>query len=52
MRPALTGIVAALLLLLNTLILIGPMMLVALLRLLLPGKPLKDSCARGVMWIA
>ncbi|MCH8543460.1 MAG: acyltransferase [Alcanivorax sp.] len=52
MRPALTGITATLLLLLNTLILIGPMMLVALLRLILPGKPLKDRCARSVMWIA
>ena len=41
-----------LLLLLNTLILIGPMMLIALLKLVLPGKALRTACSRGVMWIA
>ncbi|GAD61823.1 acyltransferase [Aquipseudomonas alcaligenes] len=41
-----------LLLLLNTLILIGPMMLIALLKLILPGKALRTACSRGVMWIA
>lgn len=40
------------LLLLNTLILIGPMMLIALLKLILPGQTLKDACSRAVMWIA
>ena len=41
-----------LLLLLNTLILIGPMMLIALLKLVLPGKALRNACSRGVMWVA
>lgn len=41
-----------LLLLLNTLVLIGPMMLIALLKLVLPGKTLRTACSRGVMWVA
>ena len=41
-----------LLLLLNTLVLIGPMMLIALLKLILPGKALRNACSRAVMWIA
>ncbi|SIS18347.1 1-acyl-sn-glycerol-3-phosphate acyltransferase [Aquipseudomonas alcaligenes] len=41
-----------LLLLLNTLVLIGPMMLIALLKLVLPGKTLRTTCSRGVMWVA
>ncbi|GLZ84807.1 acyltransferase [Metapseudomonas resinovorans] len=52
MRPLLTGIANTLLLLLNTLILIGPMLAVALLKLILPGQALRDACSRGVMWIA
>ncbi len=52
MRELLTGLTSSLLLLLNTLILIGPMMLIALLKLVLPGQRLKDLCSRGVMWIA
>ncbi|HBO2780929.1 TPA: acyltransferase [Pseudomonas aeruginosa] len=52
MRKLLTGLTSSLLLLLNTLILIGPMMLIALLKLVLPGQRLKDLCSRGVMWIA
>lgn len=52
MRAMLTGVTTALLLLLNTLILIGPMMVVALLKLVLPGKTLRNRCSRGVMWIA
>ncbi|MFJ3051717.1 acyltransferase [Pseudomonas nitroreducens] len=53
-RPlqALAGIIAGLLLLLNTLILIGPMLLIALLKLIVPGQAAKDACSRGVMWIA
>ncbi|WP_448678835.1 acyltransferase [Pseudomonas nicosulfuronedens] len=50
--PAVKGVIASLLLLLNTLILIGPMMLVALLKLVVPGQAAKDACSRGVMWIA
>lgn len=53
-RPlqALAGVIASLLLLLNTLVLIGPMMLIALLKLVVPGQAAKDACSRGVMWIA
>jgi 1-acyl-sn-glycerol-3-phosphate acyltransferase len=50
--PAVKGVIASLLLLLNTLILIGPMMLIALLKLVIPGQAAKDACSRGVMWIA
>lgn len=52
MRALLTGIATTLLLLLNTLILIGPMLAIALLKFILPGQHLKDACSRGVMWIA
>lgn len=52
MRPLLTGLAVTLLLLLNTLTLIGPMLLIALGKLVLPGKALKAACSRGVMWIA
>ncbi len=41
-----------LLMLINTLVLIGPMLLLALLRLLLPGQRPKAECARAVMWVA
>ena len=47
----LTGITVSLLLLLNTLILIGPLMLFALIKLL-PYAPLRDRCSRIVMNIA
>lgn len=50
--PAVKGVIASLLLLLNTLILIGPMLLIALLKLVVPGQAAKDACSRGVMWIA
>ncbi|MFR0689451.1 acyltransferase [Enterobacterales bacterium AE_CKDN230030158-1A_HGKHYDSX7] len=49
---ALNGVIASLLLLLNTLILIGPMLLIALLKLVVPGQAAKDACSRAVMWIA
>ncbi|MBO3277894.1 acyltransferase [Pseudomonas schmalbachii] len=52
MQALLTGVFASLLLLLNTLILIGPLLLIALLKLVLPGQALKDACSRGVMWVA
>ncbi|WP_263143787.1 acyltransferase [Pseudomonas sp. RIT-PI-AD] len=52
MRALLTGLCATFLLLLNTLLLIGPMMLVALFKLVAPGQALRDACSRGVMWIA
>lgn len=52
MRRLLTACSVVLLLLLNTLILIGPMLLIALLKLVLPGKALRNACSRGVMWVA
>ncbi|SEM78921.1 1-acyl-sn-glycerol-3-phosphate acyltransferase [Pseudomonas sp. ok272] len=51
MRRLLTGCFVTLLLLLNTLVLIGPLMVFALLKLLLPGR-YRDAASRAVMWIA
>ena len=47
----LTGCFTALLLLLNTLVLIGPLTVLALLKLIAPGR-LRDHASVGVMWIA
>lgn len=52
MRPLLTAAASLILLLINTLVLIGPMLLIALLKLILPGQHLRDACSRGVMWVA
>jgi 1-acyl-sn-glycerol-3-phosphate acyltransferase len=52
MRRLLTACSVVLLLLLNTLVLIGPLLLIALLKLVLPGKRLRNACSRGVMWVA
>ncbi|WP_339489555.1 acyltransferase [Pseudomonas sp. EL_65y_Pfl2_R95] len=52
MRRLLTGLSVTLLLLANTLILIGPLLLIAVGKFILPGKALKASCSRGVMWVA
>ena len=51
MRRLLTGCFVTLLLLLNTLILFGPLMLFALLKLISPGR-LRDYNSWAVMWIA
>ncbi len=51
-RKYLTASALLALMLINTIVLIGPMLLFALLRLLLPGKRLKQSCSQAVMWIA
>ncbi|MHC6223580.1 acyltransferase [Pseudomonas sp. X10] len=51
MRRLLTGIFVTLLLLLNTLVLIGPLLVFALLKLLLPGR-YRDYASWAVMWIA
>ncbi|MCO7573274.1 acyltransferase [Pseudomonas chlororaphis] len=51
MRRLLTGCFVTLLLLLNTLVLFGPLMVFALLKLLLPGR-LRDYASAAVMWIA
>lgn len=52
MRHLIVGLTSGILLLINTFILIGPLMLVALLKLLCPYKPWRDACSRGVMTIA
>ncbi|WP_248746606.1 acyltransferase [Pseudomonas sp. MWU12-2037] len=51
MRRLLTGSFVTFLLLLNTLVLFGPLMLFALLKLLLPGR-FRDYASAAVMWIA
>ncbi|MEO4047061.1 acyltransferase [Pseudomonas sp. CAU 1711] len=52
MRRLLTALCIILLLLLNTLILIGPLLLIALLKLAAPHRRLRKLCSRGVMWVA
>ncbi|WP_028693460.1 acyltransferase [Pseudomonas cremoricolorata] len=51
MRRLLTGTLVALLLLLNTLVLIGPLLVCALIKLVLPGR-YRDYASAGVMWFA
>ena len=51
MRRVLTGCFVTLLLLVNTLVLIGPLLAFALLKLLFKGR-MRDRCSRAVMWIA
>ena len=51
MRRLLTGCFVALLLLLNTLVLIGPLLVFALFKLILPGR-FRDYASGAVMWIA
>ena len=51
MRHLLTGIAVALLLLLNTLVLFGPLMVFALLKLIFQSE-MRDNCSAAVMWIA
>ena len=52
MRPLLTGLANIVLLLTNTLILIGPLLLIALGKFILPGQTARDASSRGVMWVA
>ena len=52
MRALLTGIVTGTLLLINTLVLIGPLMFVALLKLVVPGRGNRERLSAVVMWIA
>ncbi|ASK35456.1 acyltransferase [Alloalcanivorax mobilis] len=52
MPAMITGTFAFVLLLLNTLVLIGPMMLIALFKLIVPGQAGKDRLSAVVMWIA
>lgn len=51
MRRLLTGLFVTLLLLLNTLVLFGPLMVFALLKLVFQGE-MRDRCSWAVMWIA
>ena len=51
MRRLLTGCFVTLLLLLNTLVLIGPLLVFALFKLLLPSR-YRDAASAAVMWIA
>lgn len=51
MRRLLTGTLTLTLLLLNTLVLIGPLLVFALLKLVLPGRG-RDYASAAVMWIA
>jgi len=51
MRHLLTGIAVTLLLLLNTLVLFGPLMVFALLKLVFQSE-LRDRSSQAVMWIA
>ena len=52
MRRLLRGLSVIVLLLLNTLLLIGPLLLIALGKFILPGKALKTLGSRGVMAVA
>lgn len=51
MRRLLTGILTTTLLLLNTLVMIGPLLGFALLKLVLPGRG-RDYASAGAMWMA
>ncbi|MBA1323094.1 acyltransferase [Pseudomonas plecoglossicida] len=51
MRRLLTGILTTILLLLNTVVMICPLMVFALLKLVLPGRG-RDYASTGVMWMA
>ncbi len=51
MRRVLTGILTATLLLLNTLVLIGPLLVFALFKLVLSGRG-RDHASGAVMWVA
>jgi len=52
MRPLLIGTLTSTLLLLNTLVGIGPLMVFALLKLLIPLPVFRDFCFEAVRWIA
>ena len=52
MRRLLTAFSVISLLLINTVLLIGPLLLIALGKFVLPGKTLKTASSRGVMWVA
>ncbi|UQW74011.1 acyltransferase [Pseudomonas avellanae] len=51
MRRLLTGCFVAILLLINTLVLIGPLLIFALFKLLFRGR-MRDRCSTGAMWVA
>ena len=51
-RKVFTALSLLVLMLINTILLIGPLLLMALLKLLLPGKRIKAVCSLAVMWVA
>lgn len=52
MMALIRAVLGLLVMLVNTLIGIGPMMLIALAKLVVPHRPFQQQCAQGVMWIA
>ena len=52
MVASIRAVLGLLVMLINTLIGIGPMMGIALAKLIVPHQPFQQRCARGVMWIA
>jgi len=48
----LTGLLTCLLILLNTLIGIGPMLILGIIKVAIPNTDLRRHCSKGVMWIA
>lgn len=52
MRHWLTGIITSVLMLLSTLIGIGPMLLLAMLKFVIPHSESRRQLSRAVMWIA
>lgn len=52
MRHWMTGILTCFLILCSTLVGIGPMMFLALLKVFIPHQEFRRACSRGVMWIA
>lgn len=52
MMALIRGVLGLLVILVNTLIGIGPMVIIALAKLAVPHDPFQKRCARAVMWIA
>lgn len=52
MMALIRGVLGLLVILINTLIGIGPMVIIALAKLVVPHDPFQKRCARAVMWIA
>lgn len=52
MVASIRAVLGLVVMLINTLVGIGPMMVIALAKLIVPHQPFQQRCARGVMWIA